>query len=224
MTCLKWLRLLNEPLKKTMRYFYYLEALIWFSPWCFIWVDLAHAYTCLTHTSHHKPLWSFSFWLLMPSYTSLNDVLSLCMIMTIISLLVGRSQSFASPHFVLSISSTRASNSQKTKLFQCVYRTYLLAICSSKVHLTCFYLSFKLNSFGFMWKLVSKALTNLMAHFIFLILKNLTLWLSYVELLCLQVVSWKLDKSCHHGVSFQHCTSYLSWYRDLLFMDTRDVK
>jgi hypothetical protein len=26
----------------------------------------------------------------------------------------------------------------------------------------------------------------------FLILKNLTLWLSYVELLCLQVVSWKL--------------------------------
>jgi hypothetical protein len=40
-----------------------------------------------------------------------------------------------------------------------------------------------------MRKLVSKALTNLMAHFIFIILKNLTLWFSYVELLCLQVVS-----------------------------------
>jgi hypothetical protein len=35
------------------------------------------------------------------------------MIMAIIALLVGRSHSFASPHFVLSMSSTRASNSQK---------------------------------------------------------------------------------------------------------------
>jgi hypothetical protein len=49
----------------------------------------------------------------MPFYASLNDVLSLCMIMAVIALLVGRSQSFASPHFVLSMSSTRASNSQK---------------------------------------------------------------------------------------------------------------
>jgi hypothetical protein len=49
----------------------------------------------------------------MPSYASLNDVLSLCIIMAVIALLVGRSQSFASPHFVLSMSSNRASNSQK---------------------------------------------------------------------------------------------------------------
>jgi hypothetical protein len=48
---------------------------------------------------------------LMPSYASFNIALSLCMIMAIIALLVGRSQSFASPHFVLSMSSTRASNS-----------------------------------------------------------------------------------------------------------------
>jgi hypothetical protein len=61
-----------------------------------------------------------------------------------------------------------------------------------------------------MRKLVSKALTNLMAHFIFLVLKKLILWLSYVELLCLQVVSWKLAKPCRHGASFQYCTSYLS--------------
>jgi hypothetical protein len=61
-----------------------------------------------------------------------------------------------------------------------------------------------------MRKLVSKALTNVMTHFTFLVLKILTLWLSYVELLCLQVVSWKLAKPCRHGVSFQHCTSYLS--------------
>jgi hypothetical protein len=61
--------------------------------------------------SRHKPLWSFSFWLLMLFYASLNDVFSLCMIMAVIALLVGRSQYFASPHFVLSMSSTRASNS-----------------------------------------------------------------------------------------------------------------
>jgi hypothetical protein len=72
---------------------------------------------CLQHVwliqSRHNPLWSFSFWLLMPFYASLNDVLSLCMIMAVIPLLVGRSRSFASPYFVLSMSSTRASNSQK---------------------------------------------------------------------------------------------------------------
>jgi hypothetical protein len=63
--------------------------------------------------SHYKPLWSFGFWLVMSFYASFNDVLSLCMIMAVIALLVGRSQSFASFHFVLSMSSTRASNSQK---------------------------------------------------------------------------------------------------------------
>jgi hypothetical protein len=49
----------------------------------------------------------------MPFYASFNDILSLCMIMAIIALLVGHSQSFASPHFVLRMSSTRASNSKK---------------------------------------------------------------------------------------------------------------
>jgi hypothetical protein len=38
--------------------------------------------------------------------------------------------------------------------------------------------------------------------------KILALWLSYVELLCLQVVSWKLAQPCRHGVSFQHCTIF----------------
>jgi hypothetical protein len=62
-----------------------------------------------------------------------------------------------------------------------------------------------------MRKLVSKALMNLIAHFTFLAFKNLTLWLSYVELLCLQVVTYKLAQPCRHGASFQHYTfSYLS--------------
>jgi hypothetical protein len=63
--------------------------------------------TCLTLTSRHKPIWSFGFWLVMPLYASFNDVLSLCMIMAVIALLVGRSQS------------TRASNSQKPSISIC---------------------------------------------------------------------------------------------------------
>jgi hypothetical protein len=39
--------------------------------------------------------------------------------MAVIALLVGRSQSFASLHFVLSMSSTRASNSQKPSILMC---------------------------------------------------------------------------------------------------------
>jgi hypothetical protein len=77
------------------------------------WLTWRMLITCLTLTIHHKPLWSFGFWLVMPFYASLNNVLSLCMIMAIIGLLVGRSQSFASLHFVLSMSSTHAFNSQK---------------------------------------------------------------------------------------------------------------
>jgi hypothetical protein len=69
--------------------------------------------TCLTLKSHHKPLWSFSFWLVMHFMLLFNDVLSLCMIMAVIAILVGRSQSFTSPCFVLSMSSTHASNYQK---------------------------------------------------------------------------------------------------------------
>jgi hypothetical protein len=99
--------------KNHVLFLLYGSILLWFSPWCFIWVDLAHAYIMFTLTSHHKPLWSFGFWLVMPLYTSVYDVLSLCMIMAVIALLVGRSQSFASLHFVLSMSSTCASNSQK---------------------------------------------------------------------------------------------------------------
>jgi hypothetical protein len=111
MNFLKWLRLLNEPLKKSCVVF-----IIWNHYFGFL-LDALFGLTwrMLTHVrliqSRHKPLWSFNFWLLMSFYASFNVALSLCMIMTVIALLVGRSQSFASPHFVLSMSSTRASNS-----------------------------------------------------------------------------------------------------------------
>jgi hypothetical protein len=59
-----------------------------------------------------------------------------------------------------------------------------------------------------MRKLVSKALTNLMAHFTFLAFKILTLWLFYVDVM-LASCKWELAKPCHHGESFQHCTSLI---------------
>ena len=49
-------------------------------------------------TSELKPLWSFSPWLVVPLYALISNVLSLYMIMAIIALLVGCSQSFASLH------------------------------------------------------------------------------------------------------------------------------
>jgi hypothetical protein len=116
MTCLNWLRLLNEPLKKSCVVF-----IIWKHYFGFL-LDALFGLTwhMFTHVrliqSRHKPLWSFSLWLLMPFYASFNVALSLCMIMAVIALLVGRSQSFASPHFVLSMSSTCASNSQKPSM------------------------------------------------------------------------------------------------------------
>ena len=64
--------------------------------WCFIWLTWRMLKSCYDYTSHLKPLWSFSFWLVISLYALINNVLSLCMIMVIIALLVGRSQSFAS--------------------------------------------------------------------------------------------------------------------------------
>jgi hypothetical protein len=99
MTCLKWLRLLNVPLKESCIVFiiwehiivvFFFDALFGLT-WCMLT-------PCLTSISHHKPLWSFGFWLVMPLYALVNNVLSLCMIMAVIALVVGRSQSFSSLH------------------------------------------------------------------------------------------------------------------------------
>jgi hypothetical protein len=78
----------------------------------------------------------------MPFYASSNDVLSLCMIMAIFALLVGRSQSFASPHFVLSMSSTHASNSQKPSfaIVSTIHTYYQFAIPKYLCCFLCFYM------------------------------------------------------------------------------------
>jgi hypothetical protein len=51
--------------KKILRCFYYFEALIWFSPWCFIWFDLAHAYNIFDSYKVAISLYDhlvFNFW------------------------------------------------------------------------------------------------------------------------------------------------------------------
>jgi hypothetical protein len=131
MTCLKWLRLLMSLWKNHALFLLFGSINLNFSLMLYLgWLDACSQHVWLIQ-SCHKPLWSFSFWLLMPFYASLNDFLSLCMIMAVIALLVGRFQSFASSHFVLSMSSTCASNSQKTKLFQCVQYKFLCMVFAS---------------------------------------------------------------------------------------------
>ena len=62
------------------------------------WLGTCIHHVMTTKASHFKPLWSFSFWHVISLYDFINSVLSLCMIMVIIALLVGRSKSFASLH------------------------------------------------------------------------------------------------------------------------------
>jgi hypothetical protein len=147
MTCLKWLRFLNVLLKESCVVFIIWEHVILvFSFDALFGLTWRMLTTCLTLPSLHKPLWLFGFWLVIPLYASVNDVLSLCMIMAVIALLVGRSQSFASLHFVLRGNTSRASNSQKTSFPMCPpYIT--ISNLLFQVHSTCFYLSFKLNFF-----------------------------------------------------------------------------
>jgi hypothetical protein len=145
MACLKWLRLLNVPLKESCVVFVIWEHIIVvFSFDALFGLKWRMLTTCLTLTSHHKPLWSFGFWLMIPLYASVNDVLSLCMIMAGIALLVGRSLSFASLHFVLRGNTSRASNSKKPSFPMCP--PYLpISNLLFQAHSTCFYLSFILN-------------------------------------------------------------------------------
>jgi hypothetical protein len=99
MTCLKWLRLLIVPLKESCVVFIIWEHIIMvFSFDALFGLTWRMLTPCLTLTSRHKPLWSFGFWFVIPLYALVNNVLSLCMIMAVIALLVGRSQSFASLH------------------------------------------------------------------------------------------------------------------------------
>ena len=59
---------------------------------------------------------------------------------------------------------------KKQSFAKSVHYIYLIACCYSKARFLLYILS---NQKCFMWKIVSKALTNLMAHFIFLLIRSL---------------------------------------------------
>jgi hypothetical protein len=150
MTCLKWLRLLNLPLKESCVVFIIWEHIIVVFSFDALFVSTWHMLTpCFTLTSHHKPLWSFGFWLVIPLYALVNNVLSLCMIMVVIALLVGRSQSFASLHLYWEGIILVHPTLKKQSFPMCP-----LYLPSSnllfQVHLSCFNISFKLNFLCYM--------------------------------------------------------------------------
>jgi hypothetical protein len=166
MIFLKLLRLLNVPLKESYVIFIIWEHIIMvFSFNALFGLTWRMLTPCLTLTSRHKPLWSFGFWLVIPLYASVNNVLSLCMIMAIIALLVGHSQSFASLHLYW-VWALLVHPTPKNQVFQCFHHIYLLAICYSKYISLAFIYPSNLT-FCVMWKLVSKALTNLTANLLF---------------------------------------------------------
>src|SRR3954471_19841461 len=74
---------------------------------------------------------------------------------------------------------------------------------------------FQLKSILLCENLVIKALTNLMAHFIFLHLINLNHCVIYVVYACTYTL--ELAEPCCHGERFQHCTCTLYTVDIMLF-------
>jgi hypothetical protein len=145
MTFLKWLRLLNVPLKKSCVVFIIWEHIIVvFSFDALFGLTWRMLTPCLNLTSRLKPLLSFGFWLVIPLYALVNNVLSLCMIMAVIALLVGRSQSFASLHlyWIWALLMHPTPRNQSSPMCP----PYLpISNLLFQVHSSCFYLSSKLN-------------------------------------------------------------------------------
>jgi hypothetical protein len=145
MTCLKWLRLLNVPLKESCVIFIIWEHIIVvFSFDALFRLTWRMLTPCLTLTSRFKPLWSFGFWLVIPLYALVNNVLLLCMITTIIALLVGRSS------LLLAFIYTEREyfsciQLPKTKSFPMCPPYLPISNLLCQVHSSCFYLSSKLN-------------------------------------------------------------------------------
>jgi hypothetical protein len=133
MTCLKWLRLLNEPLKKIMRCFYYMGAYYWgFLLWCFIWVDLAHAYNMFDSNKVAVILYDhlvFDLW-----YHFMLRLMMSCRYAWLWSLLLSK---LVAPSLLLAfilylVWALLVHPTPKNQVCQCVHHTYLLAICYSK--------------------------------------------------------------------------------------------
>ena len=173
----------------------------------------------MTISSHHKPLWSFSFQLVVSLYALINDVLSLCMIMAIIALLVCRSQSFASLHNKVWVPLMHPTPN-KTKLSQRVHHTYLLEFSTPSIFMFLSTFWIKLV----MWKLVIKALTNLMAHFTFLDPNKLEPLCHLCCIACTYLLGISRTMLSWGTLSTLHFVLVSSWYHALLYMDVVSVK
>jgi hypothetical protein len=123
--------------------------------------------------------------------------------MAVIALLVGRSQSFASLHlywvWVLLVHPTN-----KNQSFPMCPPYLPISNLLFQVHLSCFYLSFKLNFL--LCENYSVNLSRTWRHIYFSAFNKFDHCGSLMLMLFLQVVSWKLAQPCCHGARFQHCT------------------
>src|SRR3954466_245811 len=94
-----------------------------------------------------------------------HDYDSYCSLVVAPSLLLA----FTCPEYVLYL----CFQPPKTNIASCVHHTYLLASFAISVHIPYVLFSSKIKCLSVLRKLVSKALTNLMAHFIFFALNNI---------------------------------------------------
>ena len=138
------------------------------------------------------------------------------MIMSIIVSWFGCSQSFASLHlywvWVLLVHPTPKNQS----FAKSVHYIYLIACCYSKAS----FLLYSLKPKMIYVKIVSKALTNLMAHFIFLLIRSLN-HCDYLMMYMPANYEFKVSRTMCHGERFQHC--FVSHFKliscFLLFLD-----
>src|SRR3954465_13239571 len=96
----------------------------------------------------------------------------------------------------------------------CVHHIYLVALFLFQENSQASSI-FQIKKYFVMSKLVSKALTNLMAHLIFLPLIDLNHCLIYVVYACTYTL--ELAEPCCHGERFQHCTCTLYTVDIMLF-------
>jgi hypothetical protein len=123
----------------------YRSIILWYSP---LMLYLGWLGACSHHvlTLNQMPQASIIiwFWLVISLYALVNNVLSLCMIMAVIALLVGRSQSFASLHLYWVWALLVHPIPQNQSLPMCP--PYLpISNLLFQVYSSCFYLSSKLN-------------------------------------------------------------------------------
>src|SRR3954469_10682452 len=85
--------------------------------------------------------------------------------------------------------STRASNSQETKLLQCVHYKFLCMVCYTIPSIFLVSTIFQLKTFLLCENLVIKALTNLMAHFLFFSL----IILNHCDIYVVYACTYKLE-------------------------------